>query len=205
MSLENIVEKILSEAGDTVRVIDGKAEEDIGKLKTRLDAEERTLTQDAEKKAEAEAEEIVSRRTSSALLEGRKRVLGAKESVLNEVFAEAKTRLLGLPDDEYLKLLTGLAVANCASGDEVVILSPADKKRLSKKLKGWETSINSALKEKKLPGKVKVSDETRNIEGGIVLSKGRTEINLSLDVLLGELRYEMEGRLTEILFPGGGA
>ena len=201
MSLENIVEKILSEARDTVRVIDGKAEEDVEKLKARLDAEEQKLTEEAEKKAEAEAEEIIRRRTSSARLEGRKRVLAAKESVLNEVFAEAKTKLLGLPDDEYLKLLTGLAVTHATSGDEVVMLSPSDNKRLSKKLKTWATSINSGLKEKKLPGKVTISDETRNIEGGIVLSKGRTEINLSLDVLLGELRYEMEGRLTEILFP----
>jgi V/A-type H+-transporting ATPase subunit E len=201
MSLENIVEKILSEARDTVQVIDGKAEEDIEKLRARLDTEERKLTEDAKKRAEAEAEEILSRRTSSALLEGRKRVLGAKESILNEVFAEAKMKLLGLPDDEYLKLLTDLAVAYCAYGDEIVMLSPSDKKRLSKKLKGWVTSINTALKEKKLPGKVGVSDETRDIEGGIVLSRGRTEINLSLDVLLGELRYEMEGRLTEILFP----
>jgi len=201
MSLENIVEKILSEARDTVRVIDGKAEEDIGKLRTRLDAEERKLNEDARKQAESESEEIIRRRTSSARLEGRKRVLAAKESVINEVFAEAKTRILNLPDDEYLKLLAGLAVAHCTSGDEAVMLSPSDKKRLSKKLKGWATSINTALKEKKLPGKVGVSDETRSIEGGIVLSKGRTEINLSLDVLLGELRYELEGRLTEILFP----
>lgn len=200
MSLENIVEKILSEARDTVQVIDGKAEENIEKLRARLDAEERKLTEDAKKRAEAEAEEIVSRRTSSALLEGRKRVLGAKESILNEVFAEAKMKLLGLPDDEYLKLLTDLAVAYCTYGDEVVMLSPSDKKRLSKKLKGWTTSINTALKGKKLPGKIGVSDETRDIEGGIILSRGRTEINLSLDVLLGELRYEMEGRLTEILF-----
>ena len=201
MSLENIVEKILSEARDTVRVIDGKADEDIGKLRARLDADERELNEDARKRAEVEAEEIIRRRTSSARLEGRKRVLAAKESVLNEVFAEAKTKLLNLPEDEYLKLLTGLAVAHCASGDEVVMLSPSDKKRLSKKLKAWASSINIALKEKKLPGKVSVSDETRNIEGGIVLSKGRTEINLSLDVLMGELRYEMEGRLTQILFP----
>ncbi|MBN1880695.1 MAG: V-type ATP synthase subunit E [Deltaproteobacteria bacterium] len=201
MSLENIVEKILSEAASTVKVIDGKAEEDVERLRTRLDADQRELDEDAKKRSEDEAEEIVRRQTSSARLEGRKRVLAAKESIINEVFAEAKAKLHGLPDDEYLKLLSGLAVNHCASGDEIIMLSPSDNKRLSKKLKTWTSSINAALKEKKLPGKVDVSNETRNIEGGIVLSKGRTEINLSLDVLLGELRYELEGRLTEILFP----
>jgi len=201
MSLENIVKKIRTEAEETIRVIDGGARENIEKLQARLDAEERRLNEEAEKMAEAETEEILNRRTSSALLEGRKRVLAAKESILNEVFAAAKAKLLELPDDEYLKLLTSLAVAHSVSGDEVVMLSPSDKKRLSKSLKTWAGSINDALKKKKIPGKVTVSDETRNIEGGIVLSKGRTEINLSLDVLLGELRYELEGRLTGILFP----
>ena len=106
MSLENIVQKIRSEAEDTVRVIDGKAQEDIEKLQARLDAEEKDLSEDAKKMAEAEAEEVVRRRTSSARLEGRKRVLAAKESVLNQAFAIAKSRLLELPDEELVKALT---------------------------------------------------------------------------------------------------
>ncbi len=200
MSLDNIVKKIIDEAQKTAAVVGKEADEELDRLRGKLTGEEKQLRDDAKKRAEADAAEIMRRRVSSARLEGRKRILGQKEMILNEVFAEAKEDLLKLPADKYLDLLTELAITHCAEGDEVVMLSKEDASRLVDKLKAWNKDLNDKLKKKGLKGEVVVSDETREIEGGLVLSKGRTEINLSLDVLLSELRLTLEGELMEILF-----
>lgn len=202
MSLEKIVNKIMTEATDTAKVITERAEGELKKLDTELKVEESELKGSAEKAARSDAAEIIRRKASSARLEGRKRVLGEKEMILGEVFAEAKERLLSLPDDKYLELLKGFVLKYASSGDETIMLSATDQKRLKGKLSAWEKELNGGLKDKGISGSLKVSDETRDIVGGLVLSKGRTEINLSLDVLLSEMRLVLEGELTEILFGG---
>jgi V/A-type H+-transporting ATPase subunit E len=200
MSLENIVKKIMAEAQDTANVIQERGGRELEKSREVLATEEKGLIDDSRKGAEAEAEEIIRRRVSSTRLEGRKRVLGEKEMILGEVFAEAKDRLVGLPEDEYLALLKRLVIENSVSGDEVVILSAKDKTRLKGKLAGWVKEINDELKKAGRAGAVVVSDEKRDIEGGLVLSKGRTEMNLSLEVLFSELKLTLEGELMNILF-----
>lgn len=200
MSLDNIVKKIIDEAQKTAVVASKGADEELDRLRAKFTGEEKRLKEEAKKRAEADAAEIIRRKVSSARLEGRKRVLGQKEMILNEVFAEAKDGLLNLPVDQYLDLLTELVVKHCASGDEVVMLSTEDASRLKDKLKAWSGDLNKKLKKEGLKGEVNISDETREIEGGLVLSKGRTEINLSLDVLLSELRLTLEGELMETLF-----
>jgi V/A-type H+-transporting ATPase subunit E len=202
MSLDNIVKKIMDEAQKTADGVSRGADEELDRLRDRFSGEEKQLRDDAVKKAKADAEEIVRRKVSSARLEGRKRVLGQKEMILNEVFAEAKEGLLNLPEDKYLDLLSELVVSHGAAGDEVIMLSPVDASRLKGKLKAWNKDLNDKLKKAGLKGEVKVADETRDIEGGLVLSKGRTEMNLSLDVLLSELRLILEGELMETLFGG---
>lgn len=200
MSLEKIVNKIMTEATDTAKVVTERADGELKKLSTELKSEENELKDNAIKTAKSESVEIIRRKSSSARLEGRKRVLGEKEMILAQVFAEAKERLLGLSDDRYLELLTGFVLKYASSGDEIIMLSATDLKRLKGKLTAWEKELNGGLKEKGLTANVKVSDETRDIVGGLVLSKGRTEINLSLDVLLSEMRLSLEGKLTGILF-----
>ncbi|MBN1572609.1 MAG: V-type ATP synthase subunit E [Deltaproteobacteria bacterium] len=200
MSLDNIVKKIIDEARKTADGVNKGADEELDRLRGKFSSEERQLKDDAVKRAKVDAEEIVRRRVSSARLEGRKRVLGQKEMILNEVFTEAKNGLLNLPEDRYLNLLTELVVKHGAVGDEVIMLSPKDASRLKGNLKAWNNDLNERLKKEGFKGEVRVTDETRDIDGGLVLSKGRTEINLSLDVLLSELRLTLEGELMEILF-----
>jgi V/A-type H+-transporting ATPase subunit E len=202
MSLENIITKIMDEAQSTIRVINDRAEEDLNKLEAELKGEEKELRDSAKKDAEAEGAEIIRRRISSASLEGRKRILGQKEKIIDEIFAEAKDRLLNFPDDDYIKLLTKFVTDSITTGDEVILLSDKDRSRLKDKIGSWEKEINKNLKEKGVSANVKVSDETRPISGGLVLVEGRTEINLSLDVLLAELRLSLESSLMQVLLGG---
>lgn len=200
MTLENIVNKIIGEANETVKVIEERTEGELEKMRRTLEREEKELNDLAVKDAKTEAEKVIMRRVSSARLEGRKRILGIKEMILNETFIEARDKLKTLPDDKYLELLKGFVLEYASTGNEIISLSPFDLKRLKNKLEAWVKGVNGELKEKGLSGNMKVSDATRDIVGGLVLSEGKTEMNLDFDIILQEMRFLLEGGLTEILF-----
>ncbi len=200
MSLDNIVKKIIDEAQKTAEAVNNGADKELDRFRAELSSEEKELKGDANKKAKADAAEIIRRKKSSANLEGRKRILGQKEMILNEVFVEAKEKLLNLPVNEYLELLETLVVEYGATGDEIIMFSEDDASRLKSELKAWTKELNEKLKKKGLKGEITVSNESREIEGGLILSKGRTEINISFEVLLSELRLSLEGEIMNILF-----
>ena len=200
MSLDNIVKKIIDEAQKAADAVNSGADKQLDRFRAELSSEENELKGDANKKAQTDAAEIIRRKISSANLEGRKRILGKKEMILKEVFIEAKDKLLNLPVNEYLQLLETLVVEYSVTGDEIILLSEDDASRLKNELNTWTKELNEKLKNKNLKGETTVSNETREIDGGLVLSKGRTEINLSFEVLLSELRLSLEGDIMNVLF-----
>jgi V/A-type H+/Na+-transporting ATPase subunit E len=200
MSVENIVKKILDEAQTDARSIAQKAEREAARLSAQRNREETEIREAATKKIEIEAQEIVKRRASSARLEGRKRILGEKDMIVGEVYAEVKERILSLPEDSYLDFLKRLAINYCAGGDERIMLSAKDIVRFKGKLAQWEKDVARATQEQGKKGTITVSSVTRNIEGGLVLSRERTEVNLDITLILNETRYDLEGEVTNILF-----
>ncbi len=199
MSVDNIAKKIIDEAESAVRSINEKAERETAKFSSELGREERELRDTAKKKIGMEAEEIVKRRVSSARLEGRKRILGEKDMILGEIYAEARAKILSLPEDEYLAFLKKLVVTHSVGGNEKVMLSQKDLARFKGKLPLWEKELSQDVKKKWDNSSITVSAETRDIEGGLILSQERTEINLSLDVILADTKYVLEGDVTDVL------
>jgi V/A-type H+/Na+-transporting ATPase subunit E len=199
MSVENIAKKILDEAQIGVRSIDEKAERDLARTTSELDRQEQELKDRAKRQIEIESQEVIKRRISSARLEGRKRILGEKEMILGEIYAESRERILALPEDKYLDFLKKLVITHCTGGQEKVILSQKDLTRLKAKLVAWEKELGQEAKKKWKDSSITVSDETRDIDGGLVLSQGRTEINLSLDVIIAETKYVLEAAVTGVL------
>jgi V/A-type H+-transporting ATPase subunit E len=199
MSVENIAKKIIDEAQSAVRSIDEKAERDISRTASELDRQVQELKDRARRQTETEAQEVVKRRVSSARLEGRKRILGEKEMILGEIYAEARQRILALTEEKYLGFLTKLVVTNSLGGQEKVILSRKDLDRLKGKIPQWEKELAQEVQKKWKDSSITVSAEPRDIEGGLVLSQSRTEINLSLDVILAETKYVLESEVTGVL------
>jgi V/A-type H+-transporting ATPase subunit E len=200
MSVENIVKKILDEAQREARSIAESAEREAAKRKAQLEQEEKEIREAERRGIEAEAREIIRRRVSSARLEGRKRILGEKDMIMGEVYAEAKERILALPDDKYLDFLKALAISHSAGGDEKIMLSARDIARFKGKLPQWERDVARATEEQQKKGTITVSSAARDIDAGLVLSQGRTEINLALAVILDRIKYNFEKEVTGILF-----
>lgn len=141
---------------------------------------------------EEEGEMERSRILTIENLESRKKILQARQDIIESIFSRALDELSRLAD--YEALLEGL-IMKTAQGGEEIVLSPRDKSRLSE---AFFSRIN-----KNLPRPLTISKENRDISGGFILKTGDIEINESFDDKIKILRDEMESEVAKIAFSGG--
>ena len=130
---------------------------------------------------------------SVAQLEARKLTLSAKQEMLARAYDRALEKLTGLPDGAYTDLLAQLAVEASSTGREAVILSPKDRARYGK---AAVTRANEKLGD----GHLTLSEQTRPIQGGLILSDGDVEVNCSFETLVRLIRGETDREVAKVLF-----
>lgn len=195
MGLDRIVNKIKQDAEQQADQIltaaKAQAEEILASAQAQADEiAAQSLTQ-ARELAALEGE----RTLTLSRLEQRKLELSARQRVIAQAFLRALSDLEAMPVEEYMALLVDIVGAEARGGEEI-ILNPRDRER-----------IGSALIDrlnKSGPGGFTLSDRTRDISGGVVLSRGRIEVNLSLDTALAQIREELEIEVARLLFGGEG-
>jgi len=143
------------------------------------------------------AERRLERLNSVAELEAKKYILGEKQNLITKTFERAVEMLLALPDDKYVALLARLASEASVTGSEEIILSAKDKPRFGK---AACEKANELLKASGRKDALTLSQVTRNICGGLVLSEGNIETNCSLDVLVSMYRNELLTAVAKTLF-----
>lgn len=143
------------------------------------------------RRAAAEREE---RLASVTQLEARKLELAAKQEMLQKAFDKALERLLTLPEEQYIVLLSELAVKAARTGREQVILSQKDRTRYGKQA---VTAANEKLGDK---GHLTLSQESRPIKGGLILSDGDVEVNGTFETLVRLQRGALDREVAKVLF-----
>jgi V/A-type H+-transporting ATPase subunit E len=191
MGLEDIKKKIIedAEAQETsiVKEAEQKALQIAEEKSTYAEKAKEQIISRAQEEAEVEKNRIIT----IEKLESRKKVLSAKQKVIEQVFSQSLDTLSTL--DDYELFMENLICA-VAHGGEEIILSPRDKNRLTKT---FFDRINS-----KLEKALKISEETKDIAGGFILRSGDIEINESFDAKMKILRDEMESQVAQIIFSG---
>ena len=119
-------------------------------------------------------------------------VLAAKQQLIDEAFAGAAQRLSSLPQAEYIDLLAALAAEN-GSGDEELLLSAKDREAVG-------PAVVKAANARKAGAAFRLSEETRETGGGLVLRRGRVELNCSFTEKLRQLRQEESSAVARLLF-----
>ena len=168
-----------------------------------------------ESETSVDTEVIRSRTMASAQKIKRSLLLEAKNAKIDEAFEKARLKLIGLSDKDYEKMLSimlvstvkkqieseKLSIEQDTDGEIVVcseyslILSDADKKRVSSDVLGEASKLTSA------EGKsLTLSDESADIDGGFILRCGNIEINCSIGLILSQMRDTLEGDVYRILF-----
>ncbi len=181
--------------------------------------------------AKAAAEQRAQRLEGAAEMDAKKLMLTAKQECLDEAFALAEKKLTSMKDEEYADLLARIAVKAAKTGREEVILSAKDRERVGDLA---VAKANAMLAEAIAPdaaGKLKkgskakqvlsvmltvgnavtqgtallrLSQETRDIDGGLILKDGSVEVNCAFGTLLRFLRESMSSEVASILFPAQG-
>lgn len=197
MSVEKIVEKIITDAKAEAERILEEARREVERIRAQGEQEALDAQQPILREAEAEAQRRRRMHLSLAQLEARSNILSARRQALDHVFAEAARRLAELTDQEYLSFLRRLLIAAADTGEEEILLSPKDRARLDA---NFLESVNAELLKAGKKGALKVAQENRDLGGGFVLRGQGYEVNVSFSVLVRQAKERYESEVASILF-----
>lgn len=181
---------------------------EIDRLRSETDAKCREIREKYELQAQEEywtivkqgmkdCESRVERLGSTAEMEAKKAVLAMKQTMVSQVFELAVKKVCSLPESEYVSFCAHQAAKAADSGFEELVFNERDKAGVGKKV---AREANALLAERGLPGKLTVSEETRDIRGGLLVKQGDIEANCSVESLAAAYRSEMASQVAGTLF-----
>ncbi|NLD29248.1 MAG: hypothetical protein GX658_02525, partial [Clostridiales bacterium] len=143
-------------------------------------------------KAAKQAQAIVEMAKSGSAMEQKNALLDAKVGIIDEAVSYAKTKLAGTGDSEYFDIVLKLVKAYAQDSEGIMYFSQKDLSRLPADFAEKVSALTG--------GKLKVSSEPKNIDGGFILAYGDIEINCSFDALISEKLDGIKDTLNKIIF-----
>lgn len=190
--LDKIIARMEADTRAECNALAANAAENAAAILRDYQAQADAAARDSAQRAEAQAAEHLEHLNGSSQLACRQRVLAAKQQLIDEAFARAAQALAALPQADYIDLLAALAAEN-GSGDEELLLSAHDRETVG-------AAVVDAANAKKPGAAFRLSDETRDPGGGLVLRRGRVELNCSFTEKLRQLRQEESSAVAQLLF-----
>ena len=223
--IEKITARIAQDAQAEISRLTAETEEKVQAVLTNAAAQAQQEANEIVEKGRMAASERLERLNSASQMERRKLELAARQEVLGEAFALALEKLCTLPEQEYIALLTKLALEASSSGKEQLILSQKDRAAVGKQV---VMAVNDALVKERAPSlpeevtRSKVGAfvdklvhnttaavtgtgltliaETRDLKGGFIMVDGDVEINCAFETLVRLQREQMEKKVADALF-----
>lgn len=190
MSKEAIIKKILDDASE-------KAEALLSDSREKAEAITRAATEECEQFLSATREELarqsresLERAETVAELDSRRLLLDARIEMIDRVFKRALEKLTELDDDAMREILTDMLGA-AEDGDEVLLNERG--KEIVKAKDVAEYAKGRGIK-------LKLSGETGNFAGGMILRHGGVDKNLTFEVELELLRDSKEAEIAKQIF-----
>ena len=192
--IENITGRIQADAQAEIDKILADAKAQAAEITARYDAQAQKEAEDIAARGKKNAAEREERLASVAQMEAKKLTLAAKQEMLDKAFDLALDRLVSLPDEEYIDLLAGLAASAASTGREQLIFSQKDRTRVGKQV------VAAANGKLAANGHLTLSEQTRPMRGGFILSDGDVEVNCAFETLVRLQRGEISGEVAKVLF-----
>lgn len=191
--IEKITARIEAEAQAEIDRILANAKEEAARItadyRARIDAEAADLAAKNEKAAAEREERLIS----MAQMEARKAQLSAKQEMVGKTYIRALEKLCEMQPEKYVEVLAALLVQASSSGKEEAVFSPADRERVGKA---------AVEKANQASGKqLRLSQETRPIQGGFILRDQNVEVNCTFETLVRLQKAETAGAVADMLFP----
>ena len=192
--IDKITQRITEQIDREIAEIQAKAKEQADAITADYAARIKKETEDILAHGKTAAAEREERLASMAQMEAKKAELAIKQEMLTRAFDLALEKLCALPDEQYTEFLASLAAKAASTGKETVILSQKDRTRVGKAVVTKANELIGA------GGALTLSEKTRPIKGGLILSDGAVEFNCTFETMIRLKKTEMAGEVASILF-----
>ena len=193
--LDKIIGEIHAESDGLIREVLDRAQKEAAQIRSEAEKKAGDSVERIRRESDARLADSKSRAQSAAALTKRQLLLQEKQNLIGEVLAKAKETFLALPEAEYFDTLLALLKKNALSEQGEILLNERDRKRLPA---DFEKKAEEAAKAK--GGSLRISEKTREIDGGLILVYEGIEQNCSVDALF-ETNIEMlQDKIQNILF-----
>lgn len=193
-NLSNLTSKILKDAEDKKAAILSDAENEKNKILSKKQEEAGVVEKTMLEKAEREAASRKDRIISGAELHARNEKLEAKQKVIKEVFETSVKELSNCSSEDLKGFVKEVILNTEIEGEQNLILNSDGKKVIDE---AFVAEINKELGKKAV---IKLSDETREFEGGFILEKDGIEINNTFEALVNSLKDDLSLEVARVLF-----
>ena len=197
MTIKDINDKIISDAKIQANKIIAQAEDNATNIIKKGEKEADNVKKAILYKINQEATLKKGKIVTEANLEAKKTILLEKQKIMEDVFAKALESIVRLSNQDYLHFIKKLILDNIESGDETIFTGSLDKNKISK---DFIEEINKELKTKGKKGELKLSTSHLPMKGGIIIGSGAIRKNISLGLLLKNIREESEMQISKLLF-----
>ena len=187
--LQAIRERIMEEARNTATQISEQADQQVTDILSAAETDKAQLLADATQKGKAQAESLLARARSTVAMENRKSSLRSRQDMIDRAIGQATEQVRRLPDESKVDYYRSL-ISSSSIKDGDIVLSAEDRHMADKLLEG-----NSGLS---------LSEEIGEFNGGLVIRRGLVEDNLTLAILVTNIRPELVRLAADTLFPDSG-
>lgn len=193
--LDKILKQIGNEAENKSKQIISEAEQEAQKIKQAAQKEAAKQCDIIELKNKNDVKGTIERAKSAAELQKRRTVLDAKQQIITKTIDKAYKLMFKLPDDQYFQIVLQIIKKYALKEDGEIIFSAKDLKRLPS---DFQEKINELIKDKKVS--LKISKQSREIDGGFILIYGDIEQNCSFNALFDAARERLQDKVHGLLF-----
>ena len=188
---EKIIAHIQADAKAQADAVIAAAEQKCAEVKAKYEEQASRLYSDRIRDGVRACQDQEDGALRISRMEARKSVLAVKQEMVEKSFDLALEKITALPEDRYVAFLAGLAKNAAVTGEEEVILNARDRAAVGEKLIQAVNAVGAHMT---------LSDETRDIAGGLILRRGSIEANCSAELLVELCKGEMASKLADILF-----
>lgn len=197
MSVEKITERIMDEAKNYENDMMNEARMEVDQIMKTYQSHAEKIRGEILRRGEKDVAAILSCARHDASLIRQNQVLQMKANLIDEVFKNAEERVLDIPEDNLLELFWNILETAAESGSGEIIFNERDREKFGTK---FVAAANKKMRELEKNSEIILSDDSADIKNGFILKYGDTEINCSLEKIIGVKRAKLELQISKILF-----
>lgn len=193
--LQNIIDRILSDAQQQAREILAEANTKAQEIRAEAAAESQKVTAGIQKKSASDVENYKKRVQSANDLYRRTETLASKQKTINGMISQAYERIVQMDRQSYFDMLEKLIGKYALAEDGEIYFSEKD---LADMPAAFQRKISAAAK--KAGGNLTLSRKGKRIENGFILVYGGVEENCTISALFDAKREEMQDAVNALLY-----